>query len=128
LDVLATVLLLLVGLELKHFVADYLLQPTWLLVGKGDLLAPGGYLHAGIHVAGTLPILLLAQVAMPLLAMLLVAEFFIHYAIDFGKYRLGDKVDVMVTPARFWAVHGLDQLLHQLTYAGIVFFALSAAV
>ena len=27
---------------------------------------------------------------------------------------------------RFWAMHGLDQLLHQLTYAGMIYFAMLA--
>ena len=31
-----TALLMMLGLELKHFVADYLLQSRWILSGKGD--------------------------------------------------------------------------------------------
>ena len=40
---------LLVGLELKHYIADYFMQPGWILAGKGDFRKPGGYAHAGIH-------------------------------------------------------------------------------
>ena len=44
--------LLFVGLELKHYVADYFLQPGWMLAGKGDFRQPGGYAHAaGLSVA-----------------------------------------------------------------------------
>ena len=32
---------LLIGLEIKHYVADYFLQPGWILGGKGDFRKPG---------------------------------------------------------------------------------------
>src|SRR5215207_3419881 len=50
---------LLIGLELKHFVADYLMQPGWMLSGKGNIFHPGGYAHAAIHAALSLVVLLL---------------------------------------------------------------------
>lgn len=37
--------ILFVGLEVKHFVADYFLQPGWVLAGKGSFAQPGGYVH-----------------------------------------------------------------------------------
>jgi len=120
-----TVLILFVGLELKHYIADYLLQPRWLLAGKGNLLSPGGYVHAGIHVAGSLLVLLLVGLPPGVLATILAAEFVLHYAIDFIKYRYG-KADAHAAPWRFWALHGLDQLCHQLTYVGMVYAALRA--
>ena len=49
---------LLLGLQFKHFVADYLLQSSWIIAGKGSLRAPGGYAHAGIHAAFSLVVLL----------------------------------------------------------------------
>lgn len=119
-----TVLILLVGLELKHYGADYLLQPRWLLRGKGDLRAPGGYVHAGIHAVGTG--LVLAVLWVPALVILTVcaAEFVAHYAIDYSKYRWGSGVSASEAPWRFWALHGLDQLAHQITYAVILFVVL----
>ena len=47
---------LLVGFQLKHFIADYLLQASWMIAEKGKLTSPGGYVHAGIHVLGPPPI------------------------------------------------------------------------
>jgi hypothetical protein len=122
--VAAIVLILLLGLELKHYAADYLLQPRWLLGGKGNLAAIGGYAHAGIHALGTAIVLFI--VGTPLLALLLIcaAEFVVHYGIDFVKYRYLSGVDVQTAPWRFWALHGLDQMLHQITYAVIVFFVM----
>ncbi len=49
---------LLIGLEIKHYVADYFLQPGWMLGGKGDFRKPGGYAHAGIHAALSFLVLL----------------------------------------------------------------------
>ena len=121
-----TVLLLVAGLEIKHYIADYLLQPGWLLRGKGSLLAPGGYVHAGIHVIGSLVVLLVAGIPMPALAWILAAEFVVHYAIDYVKYQFGSDVDPMAAPWKYWAVHGLDQLMHQLTYAVMIYAALIA--
>lgn len=120
------VLVLLLGLELKHYIADYLLQPGWLRGGKGDLAAPGGYLHAGIHILGTAMVLVVAGVPLLALVLIIAAEFVAHYAIDYVKYRYLGGVDAQAAPWRYWALHGLDQLLHQVTYAGIVFFALLA--
>jgi hypothetical protein len=120
------VLLLLVGLEIKHYVADYLLQTGWMIGGKGNLAAPGGYVHAGIHVAGSAIVLLLAHVPLLAVGELVVAEFVIHYALDFAKVYYGHGIDPDQDASRFWGLHGLDQLFHQLTYAGMIFFAVRA--
>jgi hypothetical protein len=122
-----TVLILLVGLELKHYAADYLLQPRWVLRGKGSLTAPGGYVHAGIHAVGTAIVLAVLWVPVVVILMICAAEFVVHYAIDYAKYRYGSGVEAHASPWRFWALHGLDQLAHQLTYAGIVFGVLLGA-
>src|SRR6478736_1798714 len=52
--------LLFIGLELKHYIADYFLQPGWMLAGKGDFRQPGGYAHAAVHAGLTALVLLLA--------------------------------------------------------------------
>jgi hypothetical protein len=119
-------LVLLIGLELKHYVADYMLQPPWLLRGKGDVRQPGGYVHAGVHVAGSLLVFLVAGVAWPAAGLIVAAEFPIHYGADYAKAHYAGGVDAAVSPWRFWALHGFDQLLHQLTYAGMIGFALAA--
>ena len=33
---------LLVGFQIKHFIADYLLQTSWIIAGKGKLSSLGG--------------------------------------------------------------------------------------
>jgi hypothetical protein len=120
-----TALILLAGLEIKHYIADYLLQPAWLLKGKGSLTAPGGYVHAAIHAAGSLIVLVLVQVPLATIAWLCAAELVVHYLIDFVKYRYGN-VKPTEKPALYWALHGFDQLLHQLTYVAMIGVSLSA--
>ena len=117
---------LLVGFQLKHFIADYLLQASWMIAEKGKLTSPGGYVHAGIHVLGSLLVLIVVRTPLLALALLLCAEFVIHYALDYSKIGYSRGIDAGHDPKRFWALHGLDQLLHQLTYAGMIYFAMRA--
>lgn len=117
---------LLLGLEIKHYVADYFLQPAWMLAGKGDVRHPGGYAHAGIHAGLTALVLLLAGAPLPALAAIVAAEFVIHYLLDYSKIHYSRGVHVDSAPRRFWALHGIDQLTHQLTYAAIIYLVLMA--
>jgi hypothetical protein len=116
--------LLFIGLELKHFIADYFMQPGWMLAGKGDLRKPGGYAHAGIHAALTALVLLVAGTALPVTLGIAVAEFVVHYALDYAKILYSRGVHVDTQPARFWALHGFDQITHQLSYGAIIYAVL----
>lgn len=121
-----TVLLLVAGLEIKHFIADYLLQTSWMISGKADFRQLGGYAHAGVHVIGSLIVLVLAGTPLATVAWLIAAEFVIHYALDYSKVRYSVGITASGTPSRFWALHGFDQVLHQMTYAAMIYFALRA--
>ena len=120
------VLGLLIGLEIKHFVADYLLQPAWILAGKGDFRLPGGYAHAGIHAAFSLVVLLVLGTPFALAIALFAAEFVIHYAFDYAKVHYSARVHMDRNPQGYWALHGADQLGHQLTYVAIIYIVLRA--
>jgi hypothetical protein len=117
---------LLLGFQLKHFIADYLLQTGWMIAQKGNLRAPGGYAHAGVHIIGSAIVLAVARVPLTSLVLLLAAEFVIHYGLDYAKVFYGRGIHPDEQAQRFWAMHGLDQLLHQLTYAGMIYFAILA--
>lgn len=117
---------LLVWLQVKHYVADYLLQTPWILSGKGHLDRPGGYVHAAIHMAGTAPALIYAGLGGGLVATLLAAEFAVHFTIDHCKALEARARPQSPTSARFWAIHGADQLAHHLTYAAILFVVMRA--
>jgi|EndMetStandDraft_3_1072993.scaffolds.fasta_scaffold190753_2 hypothetical protein len=117
---------LLIGLELKHFVADYLMQPGWMLSGKGNIFHFGGYAHAAIHAALSLVALLLVGTPFGLAVALFAGEFVIHYALDYAKIHYSQGVHMDNKPARFWALHGIDQFAHQLTYVAMIYVAVKA--
>ena len=119
---------LLVWLQVKHFVADYLLQSAWIIRGKGHFDQPGGYVHAGIHIAGTAPALIYSGIEARLILLLLLAEFVIHFTVDHLKALQGRGKPLSPSSARFWAAHGADQLAHHLTYSGILFVVMQASM
>ena len=117
---------LFIGLEIKHYIADYFLQPAWMLVGKGDLRHPGGYAHAAVHALLSAVVLLVAGTPIAVLAALVLAEWVVHYALDYSKAAYSRGVEANSNPRRFWALHGVDQLTHQLTYAAMIYAVLIA--
>lgn len=121
-----TIVLLLIFLQIKHFLADFPLQSPYHYKNKGTYGHPGGIEHALIHGSGTWG--LLAIFGFPLLGMIVCfVEAIIHYHIDWAKVQLsknkewsahkGTHLEVY-TDKYFYAL-GFDQLLHQLTYLGI---------
>lgn len=121
------VLLILIGFQIKHFAADYLLQARWMIAGKLSLRKPGGYVHVGIHALGSLIVLFLAGVPLAVSALLILAEAVVHYLIDYGKASWSRTRPADVTAASYWAAHGADQLMHQITYALMIFAVLKTS-
>jgi hypothetical protein len=119
------IIAMLLCFQLKHFVADYLLQPGWMLRGKGDLRLAGGYVHAGLHSLGSLPAFWLAGLGLQATAVLALSEFALHYGIDFAKAGISRRNHNGPDSRAYWALHGADQLVHQLTYVGLVVGALA---
>ena len=118
--------LLLAGLallQLKHFVADFLLQPTYVYSNKGNYGHPGGLIHTGLHMLGTVPVLMLLGMGPLAIALVVVAEGIVHYHLDFAKDRIGTRLNIQITQWRYWALFGLDQVLHQMTYVAILWVA-----
>lgn len=126
-DELLLVLWVLALFQIKHFIADYVMQPMWIIRAKGHFSQPGGYCHAGIHAVGSIPALLLAGLAfLPMLAFM-AAEFVVHFLIDHFKARNALKSGKGPDTAAFWAMHGFDQMLHHFTYLVMAGTALSLA-
>jgi hypothetical protein len=121
-----TFFILFLGLEIKHVIADYMLQPAWVLAGKGDLRRPGGHAHAGVHALLSGLVMLAAGAPWAVIGLLMAAEYVVHYALDFAKVHYSAGVHAGSRPRRYWALHGFDQLGHQLTYAAMIYAVLLA--
>lgn len=144
---LATVFTLLIVYELKHFVADFLLQGRYML-GKfkpgWDFLLPLSA-HCGVHAGFTLLIVLRTN---PSYWWLAIVDFVVHFIMDrikaspkyLGRYKAlsanemipiiqkaqvgvisDDDKKLVRNNGLFWWSLGLDQMVHNLTHLFIIF-------
>ncbi|NNK16478.1 MAG: DUF3307 domain-containing protein [Sulfitobacter sp.] len=118
--VLQTALILLVLLQVKHLFADYFLQSKRMLAGRGEYLHLGRAQHAGLHAVLSVFALLLVGAPLSFSLVLCAAEGVLHYHIDWAKGRHADKTNHGPADAAYWRAFGVDQLLHQLTYVGMI--------
>jgi hypothetical protein len=111
----------------KHAVADFLLQTPQIYLQKGIYGAPGGLLHAFIHILLTLPVFFLFPGgSAELAATLLAAEFVVHYHIDWIKEQIVRHYGWKFADRQYWCALGIDQFLHGLTYIAILWIWLPA--
>ena len=125
---LEQVLLVFLLLQFKHFVCDFLLQGfPYMYLNKGTYGHPGGILHSGVHLVGslvTLPFLLPLNAVMWIVCL---AEFFAHYHIDWAKMKLNKKYGWACNNSEyFWWLLGFDQFLHQVCYGAMLWFLFTA--
>lgn len=114
------VLLLLLLLQVKHLLADFLAQPAWMYKNKGTFLHPGGLAHAGLHAVLTGFILLLF-IHTHMVLLIIVLEFLAHYFIDWAKMNLNRTMGwTPINSENFWRLLGIDQFAHQFTYVAIL--------
>ncbi len=114
-------LILLVIFQIKHLVADFILQTGWMVRTKGIYGHPGGIVHAGLHAVLTAGILLLTPLAPLSLALIVLGEFVLHYHLDWFKDRVLKKQGYTAHQKEFWTLAGLDQFAHQLSYVLILY-------
>jgi hypothetical protein len=115
-------------LMFKHVVADFYLQTPYQYLNKGTYGHPGGFLHAGIHAVLT-PFVYLVVVPSSLLLVIgiTLAEFAVHYHVDWAKEQIMHRNGWTAHDRGFWYALGTDQLVHGLTYLAIVAVLLAAA-
>lgn len=102
-------------LSIKHVIADYFLQQSWMIKDKSVYGANGGLSHAGVHVLGSF--LVLFPFFNPILIFVLsVLDGVAHYHIDYLKSNYWKDNNLKKSDAEFWMVHGVDQFAHYLTY------------
>lgn len=101
-------------LTVKHVIADFVLQNTWMAMGKDgrtDWLLPLT-LHCLIHgVLATVLFLILA----PNLWYLGIADFVVHIIIDRAKGLCASRLEIRPGHPWFWTLIGVDQALHHVT-------------
>ena len=122
---LESALLIFCILQVKHFLADFVIQTPRMIHEKGIYGASHGIYHSLWHSVGTL----LAFVWLHPIIGLVTAffDFLLHYHIDWSKIKITDHYKLTVKDSAFWAWFGADQLAHQLTYImliWLIFFGL----
>ncbi|MCC6949524.1 MAG: DUF3307 domain-containing protein [Bradyrhizobiaceae bacterium] len=110
------VLAALLILQIKHFVADFVLQTPYQFLNKGIYGHPGGIIHAGIHAIGSLLAFFVITPSLRLGLAIFVCELVVHYHIDWLKEGTVKRQQWVFPQAEFWWTFGADQVLHQLTY------------
>ena len=115
-DQITTILLLVAAFQIKHLVADFFLQTTKMIVGRERYWHMGRAQHAGLHSVFSAVVLAVFGVGPVMLIAMVVAEFIVHFHIDWAKARF--SVDRNLTPDQpmYWYAMGTDQAMHQLTY------------
>lgn len=117
---IALVLMAVAYLQAKHFVCDFALQSTFQVRTKGIYGHPGGLLHAFIHIIGTAPVFLLIRPSLLVGLAILLAEYVVHYHIDWTKEQIVRRAALTTSDGGYWILLGADQLLHGWTYVAIV--------
>jgi hypothetical protein len=117
---LDTIIFTLIIFQLKHLIADFVVQTEYQWRNKGTYGHPGGFVHAGIHAAGSVLAVFVLGASAGALGLVLIADFVIHYHLDWCKERFNRRRNLTHTDALYWVSFGVDQFLHQLTYLAIV--------
>ena len=113
-------LYLMLGLFIKHLVIDFPLQGPYQYLNQGTYGHPGGLLHSGLHLLGTLVVFMIFT-AWPTALILAVIDGVAHYHIDWSKVNVNKKFGWgPTTHEEFWWLLGVDQFLHLLTYWSII--------
>jgi Protein of unknown function (DUF3307) len=119
-DQITLVLAALAYLQIKHYVCDFILQRPYQYLNKGIYGHPGGLVHAGLHAIATCPLFVFITPPFKLGAAIIVAEFVVHYHIDWLKEQVMKRTGWQTADNGYWWALGGDQLLHQLFYVVIV--------
>lgn len=118
-SLLFCVLLCTFFLLTKHLIFDWYLQTDEMIKRKGVLFDLVGASHSALHGVGTFISVILFVKCFNDAIFIAVADFIIHYVIDFIKMNFGCQD---MRSKKFWNHIGLDQYLHQITYLGFVYY------
>jgi hypothetical protein len=122
---MAIVIVAMALLQIKHFLCDFVFQTQRHLQCKGQYGRLGGIEHSAIHAAASIPCLLFVGVAPATALIAIGVEFVIHYHEDWLKEQIVRRNRLTTQDKYYWVAIGADQLVHQITYLGMVFFVLA---
>lgn len=106
---------------IKHTIADYLTQYSWMLRGKATYGAFGGLAHAGWHgILTSVVIWNITTLSLFPVILLGLLDSIIHYHIDYAKSNVWKYKKYTPEDQMYWVTHGVDQMLHFLTYIFII--------
>ena len=115
-------LFLLLGiLFFKHWFVDFVNQSQEEIDSKGIYGNWVGLVHSIKH--GVLTAFIfgtIAQIDWPSAVVVGVVDTAIHYHIDWAKNALNNSLGYTIQMSQYWALFGLDQLAHALTYLFLV--------
>lgn len=117
---LAVVFGAFIFLHFKHFLCDFALQSDYQLRSKRVYGHPGGIFHAALHALATTPVFFLLSPSIGLAVAIIAAELSLHYHIDWGKEKIVTEWNWGLADRGYWSTLGFDQMLHSLTYVGII--------
>jgi Protein of unknown function (DUF3307) len=106
-------------LQFKHFICDGPLQTLAMVVQKSIYGARLGILHSALHGLGTAIVLVFFSGSLAMIFGLALADFVVHYHIDYCKENIIKYFRWDFKDAKFWWALNADQTLHQLTYLGL---------
>jgi hypothetical protein len=108
-------------LTFKHIIADFVLQSSWMAIGKDQktgwalpLLA-----HCLVHLAVAMVLILMIAPRFWFVALI---DFAIHITVDRAKGFCSSTFKVTYEHPWFWTLIGIDQALHHLTGFGLSIF------
>jgi hypothetical protein len=108
-------------LTFKHIIADFVLQNSWMAIGKDQktgwalpLLA-----HCLVHLAVASALILIVAPRFWFVAFI---DFAIHITVDRAKGLCTSTFGVTLEHPWFWTLIGVDQALHHLTGFGLSIF------
>jgi hypothetical protein len=111
---------------IKHIVADYFMQYSWMVKDKGTYGAWGGLAHSGWHgLLTTAVVWHLTGLHWFLLILFGLFDAVIHYHVDFVKSNIWKYKNYGPKDQMYWVTHGIDQLIHFFTYIFIIWMLLT---
>ncbi len=116
------VLLILALLFIKHWYIDFVNQTMDEVNAKGIYGQWIGMWHSVKHGIATAVIFIFVGVELEVSLLLGVLDYLIHYHTDWIKMKYGNRD---IQNPKFWNHLGLDQLVHYLTYLGLVYLVVT---